>query len=152
MSKVTFIIYFSPPGKKRDIEDFTFANTIGNKTDQRDRLLPELSNVLSILQGTCFPLFWIREMLPLIPSSNTHLFLFHGDCGTWEQRVMYTTHHTFIQTQNTTEAVTWTPKVVSGLAVHFCPTCCCFSGAQWKFQPLFHTSVLISAEKNIILM
>lgn len=42
--KVTFIIYFRSPGKKRDTKDFVFANTIDNKTDQRDRLLLELSD------------------------------------------------------------------------------------------------------------
>lgn len=124
MNKVTFIIYFSSPRKDRDAEDFAFANTIGNKTDKRDRLLPQLSDGCFILHGTCFPLFWIWEMLPLIPSSDTHLFLFCGDWGTREQRVMYTAHHTFTQNRDMAEAVTGTQKVASGLAPHFCPTCC----------------------------
>lgn len=43
---VTFITYFNSPGKERDTEDLTFANTTGNKAGQHDRLLPELSDVL----------------------------------------------------------------------------------------------------------
>lgn len=149
MNKVTFIIYFSSPRKERDAEDFAFANTIGNKTDKHDRLLPQLSDGCFILRGTCFPLFWIWEMLPLIPSSDTHLFLFHGDWGTREQRVMYTAHHTFTQNQDMAEAVTGTQKVASGLAPHFCPTCCFFWGTQWESQLLLDTTALISAEKKI---
>jgi len=110
VNKVNFIIYFSSPGKERDNKDFAFANTIGNKTYQCDRLLPELSDGCFIFHGPCFPLFWIREMLPLIPSSDTHLFpfLFHADGVTGEQRVIYTSHHTFIQNQDMAEAATWT--------------------------------------------
>lgn len=100
MSKATFIIYFSFPGKEKDTMDFAFANTTGNKTDQLDRLFSELSDGRFILQGACFPFFWIREMLPVILSSDTDLFLFHGDWGTSEERVMYTTHHTFVQNQD----------------------------------------------------
>lgn len=79
MNKTAFIIYFSFLRKEKDTTDFAFANTTGNKTDQLDRLLSELSDGHFILQGACFPLFWIMEMLPLIPSSDTHLVLFHGD-------------------------------------------------------------------------
>lgn len=67
---------------------------------------------------------------------------------TGEQRVMCTTHHPFIQNQDIAEAVTWTQKVVSGLAAHCCPTCCFFSGTQGESQPLIHTTALISAEKK----
>lgn len=93
-NKVTFITYFSSPGKERDTKDFTFANTTGNKAGQHDMLLPELSDVL-ILQNPCLPFFWIKEMLPLLHSLGTYLF--HGDARTAEQKVMYNTWHAFIQ-------------------------------------------------------
>lgn len=61
--------------------------------------------------------------------------IFFSSMETGEQRVMCTTHHTFIQNQDMAEAVTWTQKVVSGLAAHCCPPCRFFSGTQGESQP-----------------